>query len=72
MADHTYGIMAIFIPLVIIFMAIPFLDRPPKTTQLPYVDKGFSPGVTKDSLVVNEEWASQTWMDRQAIATKSF
>jgi Na+/melibiose symporter-like transporter len=28
--------------------------------------------VTKDPLVVNEEWASQTWTVRQAIATKPF
>ena len=68
----TYGIMAIFIPLVVISMAIPFLKRPPKTTPLLYVDKGISPGVTKDPLVVNEEWAMQTWTVRQAIATKPF
>jgi MFS family permease len=68
----TYGIMAIFIPLVIISMAIPFLKRPPKTTPLLYVDKEISPGVTKDPLVVNEEWTSQTWTVRQAIATKPF
>src|SRR4030067_1469199 len=30
----TYGIMAIFIPLVVISMAIPFLKRPPKTAPL--------------------------------------
>jgi len=68
----TYGIMAIFIPLVVISMAIPFLKRPPKTTQLLLVDKEISPEVTKDPLVVNEEWASQTWTVRQAIATKPF
>jgi MFS family permease len=68
----TYGIMAIFIPLVVISIAIPFLKRPPKTTQLLYIDKGISPGVIKDPLVVNEEWASQPWTVRQAIATKPF
>ena len=68
----TYGIMAIFIPLVVISMAIPCLKRPPKTTQLFYSDKEFSPGVIKDPLVVNEEWASQPWTVRQAIATKPF
>jgi MFS family permease len=68
----TYGIMAIFIPLVVISMAIPFLKRPPKTTPLLLVDKEILPGVTKDPLVVNEEWASQNWTVRQAIATKPF
>ena len=68
----TYGIMAIFIPLVVISMAIPCLKRPPKTTQLLYIDKEISPGVIKDPLVVNEEWASQPWTVRQAIATKPF
>jgi Na+/melibiose symporter-like transporter len=68
----TYGIMAIFIPLVVIFMAIPFLKRPPKTTPLVYVDKGSSPGGADDPLIVNKEWASQNWTVRQAIATKPF
>jgi MFS family permease len=68
----TYGIMAIFIPLVIISMAISFLKRPPKTTPLLPIDKEISPGVTKDPLVVNEEWTSRSWTVRQAIATKPF
>src|SRR4030042_261869 len=33
---RTYGIMAIFIPLVVISMAVPCLKRPPKTSQLLY------------------------------------
>jgi len=68
----TYGIMAIFIPLVVISMAVPCLKRPPKTSQLLYIDKGISPGVIKDPLVVNEEWALRPWTVRQAIATKPF
>jgi len=64
--------MAIFIPLVVISTAIPFLKRPPKTTPLLLVDKEILPGVTKDPFVVNEEWTSQTWTVRQAIATKPF
>ena len=68
----TYGIMAIFIPLVVISMAIPFLKRPPKTTPSLYIDKGISPAVIKDPLVVNEEWASRSWTVRQAVATRPF
>jgi MFS family permease len=68
----TYGIMAIFIPLVVISMAIPFLKRPPKTTLSLYIDKGISPAVIKDPLIINEEWASQSWTVRQAVATKPF
>ncbi len=68
----TYGIMAIFIPLVVISMAIPFLKRSPKTTQLLYSDQGISPPVIKNPSVVNEEWASHSWTIRQAVATKPF
>ena len=68
----TYGIMAIFIPLVVISMAISFLKRPPKTTPFLHIDKGISPSVIKDPSVVNKEWASRSWTVRQAIATKPF
>jgi MFS family permease len=69
----TYGIMAIFIPLIVISMAIPFLKRPPKTTSVVYIENEISPvAVMKDPLVVNEEWASRFWTARQAIGTKPF
>lgn len=68
----AYGIMAIFIPLVVISMAILFLKRPPKTTPFLHIDKGISPTAIKDPLVVNKEWASRSWTVRQAIATKPF
>ena len=68
----AYGIMAIFIPLVVISMAILFLNRSPKTTPFLHIDKGISPTAINDPSVVNKEWASRSWTVRQAIATKPF
>jgi MFS family permease len=68
----TYRVMAIFIPLIVISMAIAFLKRPPQTTRFRYIKEGVSPPVIKDPLVVNEEWAARSWTIREAIATKPF
>ncbi len=68
----TYRIMAIFIPLIVISMAIAILKRPPQTTQVRDIKEGVSPGIVKDPLVVNEEWAARSWTIREAIATKPF
>lgn len=68
----TYRIMAIFIPLIVISMAIVILKRPPQTTQVRDIKEGVSPGIVKDPLVVNEEWAARSWTIREAIATKPF
>jgi MFS family permease len=67
----AYLVMAIFIPLVVISMAILFLKKPPQTASHP-IEVGISIETTKDPLVVNEEWASQSWTIKKAIATRSF
>jgi MFS family permease len=68
----TYRIMAIFIPLVVISMAIAFLKRPPQATPFQYIEKGIPPAVIKDSFIIDEAWASQSWTARRAMATKQF
>ncbi len=68
----TYRMMAIFIPLILILMAIAFLKRPPQTTAAILNEAGFPQPVIKNPLVVDEEWASQIWTVRRAITTKQF
>jgi MFS family permease len=68
----TYRIMAIFIPFIIISMAIAFLKRPPQTTPFYPIEKKIPSAVIKNPLVVDEAWASQSWTVLQAMATKQF
>jgi MFS family permease len=67
----AYRIMAVFIPIVVISMATLFLKRPPHTAHH-HDEIRIPPAVMKDPLVVNEEWVSQTWTVRRAVATKPF
>jgi OFA family oxalate/formate antiporter-like MFS transporter len=67
----AYRIMAIFIPLIVISMVLLFLKRPPQTASHP-IEVGISIETTKDLLVVNEEWASQSWTIKKAIAIRPF
>lgn len=68
----AYRIMAIFIPLFVILMAIAFLKRPPKAIPSSYTEVEISRTAIKDPLVVNEEWVSKPWTVRRAITTKPF
>jgi MFS family permease len=67
----AYRIMAVFIPLVVISMAILFLKKPPQTASH-QIEVGISIKTTKDPLVVNEGWVSQSWTVKKAIATRPF
>jgi MFS family permease len=67
----AYRIMAIFIPLVIVSMAIIVLKRRPQgITYHPEI--GSRSTFVKDPLIVNEEWVSQTWTVRRAVTTRPF
>jgi MFS family permease len=68
----TYRIMGIFIPFIIISMAIAFLKRPPQTTPFSPIGKKIPSAVIKNPLVVDEAWASQSWSVRRAMTTKQF
>ena len=67
----AYRIMAVFIPLIVISLAILFLKKPPHTASH-QIEVGISVKTTKDPLVINEGWASQSWTVQKAIATKPF
>jgi MFS family permease len=68
----TYRTMAFFIPLMIITMAIVFLKKPPKTTASHPTEKEIISTISKDPLVVDKRWASQSWTIRQAVTKKQF
>ena len=68
----TYGIMAISIPLVVISMALAFLKRSPQTFRSDPGEMEIPHKVLSDSLIINEDWASQSWTIRKAITTKQF
>ena len=67
----AYRIMAIFIPLIVISLAILFLKKPPQTASH-QIEAGIPVKTTKDPLVINEEWASRSWTVQRAMATRSF
>jgi len=69
---RAYQVLALFVPLIIISMAVAFLRKPPQAPESPPMEVGFSPTFIKDPLVVNEEWVSRSWSVRQAIRTKQF
>ena len=66
----AYQVLAIFIPIIIISMAVAFLKKPPQAAESNPVEVGISRTFIKDPLVVNEEWVSRTWSVRQALRTK--
>jgi len=68
----TYRTMAFFIPLIIITMAILFLKKPPKTMAPNPVEKEIIRTTMRDPLVVDKEWASQSWTIGQAITKRQF
>jgi MFS family permease len=67
----AYRVMAVFIPLAVISMALVFLKRPPRKV-FSHTEIGSQPTFVKDSLTVNEEWASRSWTVRQALTTRQF
>jgi MFS family permease len=67
----AYRIMAVFIPLIVISLAILFLKKAPHTASL-QIEVGIPLKIIKDPLVINEEWASRLWTVRQALATRQF
>ena len=68
----AYLIIAVFIPLIIMSMTIAFLKNPPTATPSSYIEKGISPTVARDPLVINKEWVSKPWTLRRAVMTKTF
>ena len=69
---RAYQVLALFIPLIIISMAVAFLKRPSQATEFPPAEIGISRTFIKDPSVVDEEWVSRSWSVRQTIHTKQF
>jgi MFS family permease len=69
---NTYGLMAISIPFIVISMALAFLKRSPQITPSPPAETEIPQAVVSDSLIINEDWASQSWSIRKAVTTKQF
>jgi len=68
----TYRMMAIFIPLFVISMAIAFFKKAAPVRPSHHDELEISHAVTKDPLVIHEEWSSQSWTVRSAMTTKQF
>lgn len=71
----AYRIMACFIPLILVPLAIAFLQKPsrgasprdPRLFEREIMNTGM-----KDPLILDEEWTSRAWTLRQAIRTNQF
>jgi len=68
----AYRIVAVFVPLVVVSMTIAVLRRPPQTTSFQHIEEKIPTPVSKDPLVIDEAWTSQSWTIRRAITTKQF
>lgn len=66
----AYRIMAIFIPLVVISMAIVFLRNPPSSAQK--LGKEISHKIEKDPSKTYGKWYPKSWTVAQAVRTKVF
>lgn len=71
----SYRIMACFIPLIVVPLAIAFFQKPSQRAS-PRDLRLFSREITHtgmgNPLVLDEGWASRTWTLRRAISTKQF
>jgi MFS family permease len=68
----AFLVMSIFTPLIIIVLAIAFLNDPPKTLPASGSGSEISGRIEKDPLIVNEKWAARYWTIREALRTKEF
>lgn len=68
----TYRILAVFIPLLTFFMTIAFLRKFPETGEPGHSKREDNYTVLKDSLIVDEQWATRQWTICEAANTKQF
>jgi MFS family permease len=67
----AYRIIAVFIPLMIICLAILFLKKPSQRISI-YKEHEISKTDIKDPPIGDKEWVSKSWSIGQAVATKQF
>ncbi len=68
----AYQVLAVFIPFIIISLVIAFLKKPPQAPKSSPIEIGISPTLSRDPLVVKEEWVSRSWSVSEAIRTRQF
>lgn len=68
----AYRVMAFFIPLMVIIMAIIFLRKPPRLSISTHAGQETYQTLIKDPYMVDLKCASRSWTLRQAILTKQF
>lgn len=67
-----YKFSPFFIPLIIISLALLFLKEPPQALPFHRVETDIPLSQERNSLIIDEQWASQSWTVRRAIRTKTF
>jgi MFS family permease len=65
----TYRVMAVFVPLIIIAMAIVFLRKQPQAGP---AERKPSQPLKTGPVIVDSQWASRSWSLREAIHTHQF
>ena len=68
----TYSIMAIFIPLIVVSMAIVFLRRPFQDVSSHHSEIEISHPILGNPSIIDRDWTSKCWTIREAVATKQF
>jgi MFS family permease len=68
----AYRIMAISIPMIVISLAMAILKKTSRPLPSYPTELEIIPTVDKDPLVVDKEWALQSWMLERAVTTKPF
>ena len=68
----TYRLMGLFIPLIVILIAVVFLRRPPQKISFSSTEMGISSKGVRDPWIVNKDWVSRPWTIQRSITTKIF
>jgi MFS family permease len=68
----AYRAMALFIPLVVITLALIFLKKPPYITSPTQAGREITHAMMSNPLIVDLKWTSRSWTLRQAIFTRQF
>ena len=68
----AYLVMAVFIPVSIIFMVMIFMRNRPRIAPSGHMKERVIPTVSRDPAMVDTDWISRTWTLRHVISTRQF
>lgn len=68
----SYCLMAFFIPLVVVTIALTLLGRTPSPKRAPFPEERVSSATARDPLIIDQEWASRSWSLKKAAGTRPF